>query len=223
MEVSNSEIIKVTEHLLYNIHMGQHRQICNLCNNNIFWKYNHNCCKGIIDNRIIKNINTIIRPSKVKEFELIQYYIHNLFFNYKIIAGIYCIHVSEETGIKKYYFDYTIVFSGVMASYIQIFGNNLPTKIHKLVSIKETVYNMQESEIIYIEAMGGHIIWHCMGTAIETIDLLRNIENKLSKDFVKVHRSYIVNRNFVKSIQRCSVTMINGDVIPIPYKEICSC
>lgn len=111
MDVSNSEIVKATEHLLYDIHMGKHRQICNLCRNNIFWKYNHNCCKGIMDKRIIISINTIIRPSEVKEFEHIQYYINKLFYNYIIITGIYCIHKSEKTGVKKYYFDYIIVFT----------------------------------------------------------------------------------------------------------------
>lgn len=219
MDVSNSEIVKATEHLLYDIHMGQHRQICNLCKNNIFWKYNHNCCKGIMDKRIIISINTIIRPSEVKEFEHIQYYINKLFYNYIIITGIYCIHKSEKTGVKKYYFDYIIVFSGGLASYIQIFGNNLPTKIHRVVSIRGSVYNMQESEILYIETMGGHVIWHCIDSVIETIDSLKNIEVKMSKDFIKVHRSYIINRNFVKSIQRCNITMINGDVIPVPYKK----
>ena len=172
-----------------------------------------------MDKRIIISINTLIRPSEVKEFEHIQYYIHKLFLNYIIITGIYCIHKSEETGIKKYYFDYVIAFSGRLASFIQIFGNNFPTKIHRLVSIKENVYNMQESEILYIETMGGHLIWHCMDSIIEAVDSLKNIEGKLSEDFIKVHRSYIVNKNYVKSIQRCSVTMINGDVIPIPYKK----
>lgn len=219
MEVSNKDIIRVIEHLLYGIHTGQHRKVYNLCKNNVLWKYNHNCSKGAINKQIITSLNTLIKPSEVKKLEHISCYIHKASLNHIIATGVYCIHESVDKSIKKYYFDYTIVFSDGLACFIQIIGNNIPIKIHKVVSIAEVVYNIQEDEILYVEAMGGHIVWHCRDTKIESLDLLKNIEISLSDDFVKVHRSYIVNRNFVKSIQRCSITMVNGEVIPVPYKK----
>lgn len=219
MEKTNIEIINATENLLYSIHMGQRRKVCNLCKNNILWKYNHSCSKGVMDEKIIISLNTIIAPSKVKRLEHTHYYIHRLSPNQIIITGIYCIHKTIDKNIKKYYFDYTIVFSDGLACYIQIFGNNIPTKIHKVVSITETVYIMQEAEILYIEAMRGHILWHCMNIIIESTDSLKNVGIKLSDDFVKVHRGYMVNKKMIASIQRCSISMINGDVIPVPYKK----
>ena len=219
MEKTNIEIINATEKLLYGIHMGQHRKVCNLCKNNILWKYNHSCSKGIMDEKTIISLNTIIAPSEVKRLEHTHYYIHRLSLSHIIITGIYCIHKTVDKNIKKYYFDYTIVFFDGLACYIQIFGNNIPAKIHKVVSVMETVYIIQENEILYVEAMRGHIFWHCMNTIIESTDSLKNVGIKLSDDFVKVHRGYMVNKKKIASIQRCSVSMINGDVIPIPYKK----
>lgn len=219
MEKTNIEIVNATENLLHGIHMGQRRKFYNLCKNNILWKYNHSCSKGVMDEKTIISLNTIIAPAEIKRLEHIHYYIHRLSPNYIIITGIYCIHRAIDKNIKKYYFDYTIVFSDGLACYIQIFGNNIPTKIHRVVSITEAVYIMQESEILYIEAMGGHVVWHCMNKIIESTDSLKNVIIRLSNDFVRVHRGYMVNKKMVTSIQRCSVTMINGDVIPIPYKK----
>lgn len=219
MKKSNTEIINATENLLYCIHRGQRANIYKLCKNNVLWKFNQNCSKGIVDEKTITSLNTIISPSTVKQIEHIQYYIHKLSFNEIIVTGIYCIHKTVDKNIKKYYFNYTIVFSDGLACYIQIFGNNIPIKIHKVVSITESVYLVQESEILYIEAVNGHIIWHCINTTIESTDSLKNIEIRLSNNFVKVHRSYIVNKKMITSIQRCSVSMTNGDFVPIPYKK----
>lgn len=51
---------------------------------------------------------------------------------------------------------------------------------------------------------------------------MKDVEEKLSDRFIKVHRSYIVNRIKVKEIKRCSAVMENGDEIPIPYKKFVS-
>ncbi len=219
MEKTFSELKNEAEHLLYNIHLGQWKKLCNLCKKDVLWKYNHNCSKGIIDKKIIASINTIIEPSKVINFEHIQYYIHKLPQEQMIITGVYCIHKYKDIGIEKLYFDYTIIFSDKQACYVQIIGNDIPVKIHRVVSVTEVIYNMQENEILYIEAMGDHILWHCRNTIIESADSLKNAEVKLSKDFIRVHRSYVVNKRVVTSIQRCSATIINGDIVPIPYKK----
>ena len=219
MEKTNKEILNAVERLLHGIHMGQRRKILNLCKNNILWKYNHSCSKGIMDEKTIISLNKIIAPSEIKRLEQVHHYIHRLSPNHTIITGIYCIHKAVDKNIKKHYFDYTIIFSDGLACYIQIFGINLPSKIHRVVSITESVYIMQESEILYVEAMGGHTIWHCMNTTIESTVSLKNAVIRLSDNFVRVHRGYTVNKKMIASIQRCSVSMINGDVIPIPYKK----
>lgn len=139
-----------------------------------------------------------------------------------MITGIYCIHKSVDERIKEYYFDYTISFVNGLAYFIHInliVNNNIPAKIYNIISVTEAVYNIEETEILYIEAMGGHTLWHCAGTTIETMDSLKNVEIKLSDNFVKIHRSYIVNKRKVKGVKRCVAIMENGEEIPIPYKK----
>ena len=38
-------------------------------------------------------------------------------------------------------------------------------------------------------------------------------------DFVKTHRSYIVNMNYIELINKTEIIMINGDRIPVPPKK----
>lgn len=198
MENSYTAIVKATKNLLYGIHTGQHREVCNLCNNDILWKYNHSCSEGAMNKKTIMRLNKIIKPSEIYKLEYNGYFIHKTLSNHIIITGIYCIHKSVDKSIKKYYFDYTIVFSDGLACYIEIIGNNPLTKIHKVVSVTEAVYNMEEDEILYIEAVCGHIIWHCQGAVIESLGSLKNIGSKMSEDFIRVHRSYMVNKKYTK-------------------------
>lgn len=222
MEKTITKIIKDTKYLLLNIHMGQKRKICNLCTKNILWKYNHNCSEGILNDKFIVSINTLIKPSEIQSIKYIQQQVNKHFANHAMITGIYCINKSVDTKIDEYYFDYTISFVNGLAYFIHISlisNNNIPVKIYNIISATEAVYNIGETEILYIEAMGGHILWHCTGITIETVDSLKDIVCKLSDNFVKIHRSYIVNKRKVKGVKRCVAIMENGDEISIPYKK----
>ncbi len=225
MERTNPEIINAAEHLLYIIHMGQNKKIRNLCTQNILWKYNHDCSQGILNEKILINVNTLIKPSEIKRIKYISHMINRQFGNYIMVTGIYCIYKSINKNTKEYYFDYAINFVGGLVCYVNIslIGNsNTPAKIYSITSVKETVYNLEEEEILYIEAIGGHTIWHCTAKTIEAVVSMKDVEEKLSDRFIKVHRSYIVNRIKVKEIKRCSAVMENGDEIPIPYKKFVS-
>lgn len=224
MERNNSEIINAAEHLLYIIHTGQRSKIHNLCTKSILWKYNHNCSEGVLNDNLLINVNTLIKPSEVKRIKYIYHRINKQPSNHIIATGIYCIYKSVDKSTKEYYFDYTINFVDSLAYYIHIslIGNKNPTKIHRIISVKENIYNMDETEILYIEAMGSHTLWHCVTVTIETMISLKDAEIKLSDNFVKIHRSYIVNVTKIKEVIRCRAVMENGDEIPIPYKKFVS-
>ena len=225
METNNETIMNAAEHLLHIIHMGQSKQIRNLCTKNILWKYNHNCSEGILNDKLLISVNTLIKPTEIKRIKHIRHWINKQYTNHIIVTGIYCIYKSIGKNTKEYYFDYTINFVDGLACYIHIGligNNNNPTKIHSIASAKETIYNMEEAEILYIEAMGSHTIWHCITDTIEAMISLKDVEARLSDNFMKIHRSYIVNGAKVKEIKRCSAVMENGDEIPIPYKKFVS-
>lgn len=222
MEKTAAEIINDTKHLLYNIHMGQKKKVYNQCTKNILWKYNYNSAEGILNDELMENINKLINPSEIQKIKHINHRINRQFVNQIIVTGMYCIHKSIDKIIKEYYFDYTINYVDNMSCYIHINlvgNNNIPARIYNVVSVKEHIHNIPETDILYIEAMGGHTIWHGISFTIEAVTPLKDIEDKMSEEFIKVHRSYIVNRRKVKEIRRCAAIMENGDEVPIPYKK----
>lgn len=121
--------------------------------------------------------------------------------------------------MKQNYFEYTVVMAEGLAVFVQLNEKNTSPKVHRVVAVNEAVYNFDETVLMYIESLKDHILWHYGDKSVESIDTLKRLEKELSEDFIRVHRSYIVNKRKVSSIQRCSVTMANGDNIPIPYKK----
>lgn len=78
---------------------------------------------------------------------------------------------------------------------------------------KLTRLNFQE--ILYIESLGDYVKYFTSTKNYVTLSTLKAVEQKMSSiNFMKVHRSYIVNLQKIKDIQDNSL-VIEGKVIPI--------
>jgi DNA-binding LytR/AlgR family response regulator len=78
---------------------------------------------------------------------------------------------------------------------------------------KLTRLNFQE--ILYIESLGDYVKYFTATKNYVTLSTLKAVEEKMSSiNFMKVHRSYIVNLQKIKDIQDNSL-VIEGKVIPI--------
>ena len=79
-------------------------------------------------------------------------------------------------------------------------------------------------DIIYVESVGEYVRLHLTdGSKLVTLFRLKNMESALpSSNFMRVHRSYIVNLNRVSSYSRGKIYMDNGDDVPLSvnYREI---
>jgi two-component system LytT family response regulator len=78
-------------------------------------------------------------------------------------------------------------------------------------------------DILYVEAFADYVkIWTSPEKRVVTLQTMRNMENGLPQSkFIRVHRSFIISIDKIKSIQNSSV-IIAGDVeVPIGknYKE----
>ena len=70
-------------------------------------------------------------------------------------------------------------------------------------------------DILYIESMGDYVKYFTAAKYYLTHGTLKSVEEKMNtKEFIKVHRSYIVNMRKIKDIQDNSI-VIDGKVIPI--------
>ena len=79
------------------------------------------------------------------------------------------------------------------------------------------------SNIIYVESAGEYVRLHLNdGTKLVTLFRLKNMESSLqTAQFMRVHRSYIINLDYVSSYTKGRVFLSNDDYVPIgeSYKE----
>ena len=79
------------------------------------------------------------------------------------------------------------------------------------------------ANIVYLESAGEYVRLHLAdGTKLVTLFRLKNMENTLhSSQFMRVHRSYIVNLTHITGFTKGRIFLSNEDYIPIGenYKE----
>lgn len=87
------------------------------------------------------------------------------------------------------------------------------------IMVKEEYNNVHIplTEIMYIEAMEGYVkIYRENGECTVSRVILKNIGNQLpEKDFIRIHRSFIIQKSKIKSFNKREVNLKNGKVLPI--------
>jgi two-component system, LytTR family, response regulator LytT len=89
------------------------------------------------------------------------------------------------------------------------------------IKVKNQLKKVSLDEIVYLEAYDNYSYLHTPDQKYIISSNLKSIENKLSDhQFVRVHRSYLINLNFVDGIED-DVILINKVKIPIgkTYKD----
>ena len=89
-----------------------------------------------------------------------------------------------------------------------------------LISERKKVV-LRQSDILYIESLGDRIQCHVKGrTPVVSKSRISHLETELPDDFVRVHRSFLVNRQHVLAHNKESVTLENAKLpISRKYKE----
>ena len=82
---------------------------------------------------------------------------------------------------------------------------------------KGTIYSITLSKIMYFEYYDRYIkIYTCTNDIYRYIDTLCSLESHLHKNnFVRVHSGFIVNMQYIKSISRELILLINNTKIPV--------
>ncbi|MFA9377723.1 MAG: LytR/AlgR family response regulator transcription factor [Lachnotalea sp.] len=90
-----------------------------------------------------------------------------------------------------------------------------------VVEYKNKTYYLDSNDILFIEVFGHNLIYHLMNEAVTGKDTMNNIEIELQKfNFLRIHRSYLINLKKVKTFSKTEVVMLNNKRIPISkYKE----
>jgi two-component system, LytTR family, response regulator len=91
--------------------------------------------------------------------------------------------------------------------------------------IKETLvmYKLKYNEVSYISALENYIKIHAQPKTYMVLTTLRQFEQSIDNHpFVRVHRSFIINLDFIYTIAKDVITLSDGTQIPIgeQYKKV---
>ena len=84
-----------------------------------------------------------------------------------------------------------------------------------VISCDGGTVKLLEADILYIESFAHYIEIHTRTDVYRLKESITAFENKLSSDFYRAHRSYIVNLKAVERISRTGVTLTGGAEIPL--------
>lgn len=76
-----------------------------------------------------------------------------------------------------------------------------------------------EDEIFFLEAQGASVLFHCLNGCLRLRGSLTEWAARLPGRFIRAHRSYIVNPDYVTGYKRFQLQMCDGQVVPVPEKQ----
>ncbi|AXT20058.1 response regulator [Flavobacteriaceae bacterium AU392] len=99
---------------------------------------------------------------------------------------------------------------------------NNGTVDHIFVNSNKRMIRIELGTILYIDSIKDYVRIHTTNDTITTKDKISTFVQKLSADFLRVHRSYIINTKKIASLTAKDVVLLGGIEIPIgaSYKEI---
>lgn len=80
-------------------------------------------------------------------------------------------------------------------------------------------YFLTSDDIYYAEACNVRSILHTVSGPVTVCHSLGSIGAMLPPEFIRIHRSYLVNKRQVTEIQRYAIHMKNGVSLPVPEKR----
>lgn len=83
----------------------------------------------------------------------------------------------------------------------------------------DQTYILCNQDIVYIEAENTNSVIHCLNKDIFSRESISVLEKKLGEDFIKTHRSFIVNNRYITGIKRYQLAVRQGIELPIPEKK----
>lgn len=77
-------------------------------------------------------------------------------------------------------------------------------------------------DILYLESQGHQLYIHTKTEKILLYKKLDEYEEQMNATFVRIHKSYLVNMNCIKRIERTQLMLNNGAVLPISKNRAAS-
>lgn len=86
--------------------------------------------------------------------------------------------------------------------------------------VKDTVHLLRRDDILYISAYRRYCLVHTVsGDSIRVHVPIKEFLANVDEHFMSIHRCYIINISYLKSIQPHEVILIDGTKLPVPVKR----
>jgi len=109
------------------------------------------------------------------------------------------------------------------AEQIKLIKGISTNKEKKYITLKSEhrIHKVKYNNILFIEGMKEYVVFHLKeGKRIITLERMKNLEEHLPDNFLRIHRSYIINKNDIRSLYGNSVEIGNHKIdIGKTYKE----
>lgn len=83
-----------------------------------------------------------------------------------------------------------------------------------LVKSGKETHRLRLDQIYYLEGTGNYVTYHTTSGKLLSLQTMKELEEKLPREFIRVHKSYIVNLQHVKSFESYQIN-IEGRNIPL--------
>lgn len=131
---------------------------------------------------------------------------------------LYHMHISNEWNelVKEEIFP--IQISTQTYHYVKKLLAESMSKKPPILVIKTDLCNqfVDTNTVIYIQATDRDCILHMLNERKQVSRALKDLQEQLPPNFYRIHRSFCVNSGYVTKIERYAVTLVTGEVLPIP-------
>lgn len=126
----------------------------------------------------------------------------------------------ESYRVGAYYYLLKPIDAKTFFSLLDKIGRELSAQLEQgfVLKSREGVVQIAFAKLVYVEVMNKTVFFHLADDSVrETTATLADVEGKLLRrpEFLKTHRSYFVNLNYIQVIDINCVIMKSGDSVPV--------
>ncbi|MBL6447532.1 response regulator transcription factor [Fulvivirga sp. 29W222] len=81
-----------------------------------------------------------------------------------------------------------------------------------IIKADHQTHRLRYSDINYIEGAREYVTYHLKEGKLMSLEALKNLEQSLPDNFIRIHKSYIVNKNNISSKGRHWITVANKEL-----------
>lgn len=240
--MNNKEIAAVidkTQNITEDFYLGNPEKLISCIDENIVFigENDEDFCMG--KNKAVEKINRILSENKNCRLKNQKFACTLQSKNTLVVTGKYTVVFNNEEKIyaKNHRVSYIWLMGNCGGSLVHMHVSNPPalngfseriipeingTKPNNKIVLKDTDGNrhfISEDEIIYVEADNMNSSVCCTNEKFAVRLTLKEMSAMLTQSFVRLHKSYTVNKSFVTGISRYFVQLTNGEAVPVSKEK----